>query len=265
MVTAGASVASTADDMNRFLRTLANAAQGRGGLGLSPQQGQALTSHFVASDTPGMSYGNGLMRVADGARSYLHHTGGMVSFSSSFHLDVASGAGAFACATVGAFLEFRPRLLTSFAVDALTNAASGRPLPAPPSLVVPLPNPAAYVGTFSGPAGALQVVPGEPLTLASEGGEPAALQPWGGDSFRTTHARFRRYALKFERAGGTITAAQLGPEHLRPRGIRSGPAGVRPGARQPRGPLSQRQPVVGVRGQCRRARRQIVARHRRRG
>ena len=150
MVTAGASVASTADDMNRFLRTLANAAQGRGGLGLSPQQGQALTSHFVASDTPGMSYGNGLMRVANGARSYLHHTGGMVSFSSSFHLDVASGAGAFACATVGAFLEYRPRLLTSFAVDALTNAASGRPLPAPPSLVVPLPNPAAYVGTLFG-------------------------------------------------------------------------------------------------------------------
>ena len=89
------------------------------------------TSHFVASDTPGMSYGNGLMRVlGGGARSYLHHTGGMVSFSSSFHLDLASGVGAFASATVGAFLEYRPRLLTSFAVDALTNAASGRPLPA---------------------------------------------------------------------------------------------------------------------------------------
>ena len=134
MVTAGGCVASTAEDMNRFLRTLANAAQGRGGLGLDPKHGQALTSHFVPSDTPGMWYGNGLMRVGSGGRSYLHHTGGMVSFSSSFHLDLASGVGAFASATVGAFLEFRPRLLTSFAVDALTNAAAGRPLPTPPSL-----------------------------------------------------------------------------------------------------------------------------------
>ena len=224
MVTAGASVASTADDMNRFMRTLAKAAQGRGGLGLSPQQGQALTSHFVASDTPGMSYGNGLMRVANGARSYLHHTGGVVSFSSSFHLDLASGVGAFACATVGAFLEYRPRLLTSFAVDALTNATSGRPPPVPPSLIVPLPNPASYVGRYSGPAGAFQIAPGEPLTLVAEGGESAVLQPWGGYSFRTTHSRFRRYSLKFERTGGAFTAVSWGPNTF----VREGSGAAQP-------------------------------------
>jgi CubicO group peptidase (beta-lactamase class C family) len=211
-VSAAGCVASTAEDMNRFLRTLANAAQGRGGFGLDPKHGQALTSHFVPSDTPGMWYGNGLMRVGGGGRSYLHHTGGMVSFSSSFHLDLASGVGAFASATVGAFLEFRPRLLTSFAVDALTNAASGRPVPTPPSLIVPLLNPARYVGSYTGPAGALQIAPGEPLTLMSEGGESAALQPWGGYSFRTTHSRFRRYALKFERNGAAITAITWGPD-----------------------------------------------------
>ena len=54
-VTFGAgSVASTADDMNRFLRTLANAAQGRGGLGLSPAAGaRPSPAHAVPSDTPG--------------------------------------------------------------------------------------------------------------------------------------------------------------------------------------------------------------------
>ena len=42
-VTEGAGcVASTADDMNRFLRSLANAAQGRGGLGLSPARRESL-------------------------------------------------------------------------------------------------------------------------------------------------------------------------------------------------------------------------------
>ena len=81
-VTFGAgSVASTAGDMIRWLRSLADAAQGRGGLGLGPAQAKAFTAHFVPSDSPALSYGNGLMHVGEGRRSYLHHTGGMVSFS----------------------------------------------------------------------------------------------------------------------------------------------------------------------------------------
>ena len=48
-VTFGAgSVASTADDMIRFMRSLADAAQGRGGLGLVAAAGaSAFTSHAV--------------------------------------------------------------------------------------------------------------------------------------------------------------------------------------------------------------------------
>ena len=222
-VTFGAgSVASTADDMNRFMRTLANAAQGRGGLGLSPAAGPGIHSHFVPSDTPGMSYGNGLMHVANGGRSYLHHTGGMVSFSSSFHLDVASGAGAFASATVGAFAEYRPRLLTRFAVDALTNALAGRPLPAPPSLDVPLPNPAAFVGRFSGPAGRFRGRPGNPLTLIANG-QSAPLQPWGGNSSARPIRDFTRFSLKFERTGAASPARSWGPASFRPRRSRRGP------------------------------------------
>ena len=138
-VTFGAgSVASTAEDMTRFLRFLASAAQGRGGLGLPPQLARNYATHAVSSDTPGMSYGNGLMHVGNAGRSYLHHTGGMVSFSSSFHVDVASGVGAFASSTISAFVEYRPRLLTRFAVDTLTDALAGKPLPAPPPLDPPL-------------------------------------------------------------------------------------------------------------------------------
>ncbi|HVU30313.1 MAG TPA: serine hydrolase domain-containing protein, partial [Sphingomicrobium sp.] len=133
-------IASTADDMVSFLRTIANAAQGRGGMGLSPDAAKAFTSHSVPSDEAAMTYGNGIMHVGSGKRSYLHHTGGMVSFSSSYHVDVASGVGAFASATVSAFAEYRPRLLTRFAVDALTSAGAGHPLPAPPRLGTSLPN-----------------------------------------------------------------------------------------------------------------------------
>jgi CubicO group peptidase (beta-lactamase class C family) len=210
-VTFGAgSVGSTADDMTLFLRALASAVRGRGGLGLSAQQAKIFASHAVSSDTPGMSYGNGLMHVANDGRSYLHHTGGMVSFTSSFHVDVASGVGAFASSTLSAFTDYRPRLLTRFAVDALTNAAAGKPLPTPPPLDMPLPNAASFVGRYSGANGAIEIQPGKPLALVANG-QSAPLQPWGGDIFRTTHPAFRQFSLMFERAKGAVTGASWGP------------------------------------------------------
>ena len=209
-VTFGAgSVASTADDMTHFLRTLANAVQGRGGLGLSPQQAKAFTAQAVPSDTAGMTYGNGLMHVANAGRSYLHHTGGMVAFSSSFHVDTASGVGAFASSTITGFAEYRPRLLSRFAVDALTSAAAGKPIPAPPSLETTLSSPAAFVGHYSGPAGTFEVQPGRPLTIVA-GGQSAELQPWGGDMFRTTHPQFGQFTLKFERTANAVSGASWG-------------------------------------------------------
>ncbi len=209
-VTFGAgSVGSTAEDMTRFLRVLATSVQGRGGLGLSPQLAQAFTTHAVPSDTAGMTYGNGLMHVSSGNRSYLHHTGGMVAFSSSFHVDIASGVGAFASSTLSGFGEYRPRLLTRFAVDALTDALSGRPIPPAPPLNTPLPNAAGFVGRYSGPNGAFEVRPGNPLSLIANG-HSAPLQPWGGTVFRTTHPGFHAFSLMFERSGNAITGASWG-------------------------------------------------------
>ena len=210
-VTFGAgSVASTGSDMIRFMRALSEAAQGRGGVGLSPAQAKLFTSHAVSSDTPGMSYGNGLMHVGNAGRSYLHHTGGMVSFSSSFHLDTASGVGAFASSTLSAFAEYRPRLLTRFAVDVLTDALAGRPLSSSPSLTVQLPSLAGYLGGYVGPNGAFDIRAGSPLTIVNRNGQ-AALQPWGGDIFRTTHPDFRQFSLMLERTKGAITGASWGP------------------------------------------------------
>jgi len=210
-VTFGAgNVASTADDMNRLLRSLANAAQGRGGLGLSAELGRAFASHAVPSDERAMSYGNGLMHVGANGRSYLHHTGGMVSFASSFHVDVASGVGAFASSPISAFSEYRPRLLTRFAVDALTAAAAGRPLPTPPPLNISLANASSYLGSYSGPAGSFEVRAGGPLTIVANG-QSAPLQPWGGEIFRTTHPSFREFSLMFERRSSAVTAASWGP------------------------------------------------------
>ena len=221
-VTFGAgSVASTAGDMIRWLRSLADAAQGRGGLGLGPAQAKAFTAHFVPSDSPALTYGNGLMHVGDGRRSYLHHTGGMVSFSSSFHLDTATGVGAFASSSLSAFAEYRPRVLTRFAVDALVEALAGRPVPARPSLAAPLANAAAFVGRYAGPTGSFEVRPGSPLTLVANG-RTAALQLWNDNLFRTPHPDFRNFSLLFEKAGQAITGASWGPASF----VRDGSGGV---------------------------------------
>jgi len=219
-VTFGAgSVASTADDMLPFLRALADAVQGRGMVGLSPQQARAFTKHAVPSETPGMSYGNGLMHVGEAGRAYLHHTGGMLSFSSSFHVDVASGIGAFASSTINAFAEYRPRLLTRFAVDALTNALGGKPIPTAPPLLAPLANAASYVGRYSGPAGSFEIRKGAPLTIVAAG-QSAPLELVADEVFRTTHPSFRQYSVKLEGSG----LAGWGPNSY----VREGSRGVLP-------------------------------------
>jgi len=210
--TSGAmSVGSTATDMLRLLRSLSSAAQGRGGLGLSPAAGAAFTSHAVPSDTGGITYGNGLMHFAYAGRSYLHHTGGMVSSSSSFHLDIGSGAAAFACASISAFAEYRPRLLTLFATEALSAAMAGRPIPAALPVGVTIANPASYIGRYSGSHGAFEVRAGAPLQIVANG-RSAPLEPWGGETFRTTHPSFRAFTLLFERRGPAIIAASWGSD-----------------------------------------------------
>lgn len=210
--TSGAMCAgSRAADMIRFLRSLSDAAQGRGGLGLSPAVGAALVNHAVPSDTGGLSYGNGLMHFAYAGRSYLHHTGGMISSSSSFHLDVGSGAGAFACASISAFAEYRPRLLTLFAAQALSAAMAGRPLPTPLPVAVVIPTPASYIGSYSGNGGTFEVRSGRPLQIVANG-HSAPLEPWGGELFRTTHPRFRAFSLLFERRGPAVVAASWGSD-----------------------------------------------------
>jgi CubicO group peptidase (beta-lactamase class C family) len=223
-VTAGAGcVASTAEDMLAFLSALSGAAQGRRALELPGDKARQFVSHAVPSDTPGMAYGNGLMHVTANGRAYLHHTGGMLSFSSSFHVDAASGVGAFASSTLNAFAEYRPRLLTRFAVDALTNALSGQPLPSPPRLEPPLAHAALYPGRYSGPAGKFEIRPGNPLTILAAGAS-APLQSVDEGQFRTSHPSFRNFTLMFDRSGNAITGASWGPDTY----LREGVSGALP-------------------------------------
>lgn len=198
---AAGSTVSTASDMSLLLRALAAAASGQGALGLAPAAALRFASHAVPTESETMRYGNGLMHVTANGRSYLHHTGGMVSFSSSFHLDPATGAGAFASTSLSGLAGYRPRALTLFAVDAIGAALSGKPLPRPPSLAVRPANGADYVGSYSGPAGAFAIRSAGPGLVIVADGREAPLDLSGGDVFETLHPSFHAFSLMFERGG----------------------------------------------------------------
>jgi hypothetical protein len=203
--------------MNRLVAALAAAMKGGTMPGLNAEQTAAYLDHSAPTDSAAMRYGNGFMHVTSGTRQYLHHTGGMVSFSSSFHLDKASGVGAFASASLTGLAGYRPTSLTRFAVDALTEALAGNPLPAPQKLDDRVAHAASYFGIYAGPAGEFEILPGGLLTL-SAGGRSAQLQPLGNDLFRTTHPDFARYSLLFERTAGKISGASWGPAQFARRG-----------------------------------------------
>lgn len=210
---AAGSTASTARDMIALIRSLIASAQGRGGMGLGPVAGLAFARHSVATGTPAMRYGNGLMHVPGlGGRDLLHHTGGMVSFSSAFHADPLSGAGAFASSSLSAFAAYRPRALTLFAVNALAAVKEGRPLPQPAPLSAPIGNAAEFAGQYSGPSGAFEIRARGTTLEVSADGQTAPLEPTFGDVFRTLHPRFRHFSLLFERtADKKIGGVSWGP------------------------------------------------------
>jgi CubicO group peptidase (beta-lactamase class C family) len=208
---AAGSTASTAADMMRYLQGVAGAARGSGGMGLGAKAGQAWTSHSVSSGSPDMAYGNGLMHVEDKGRRYLHHTGGMVSFSSSFHVDSANGIGSFASANLSAFPEYRPRKVTLFAVQAIAAAEAGQPLSDPPSLDTSVKQPGDYVGRYSGSSRSFEIRSAPALTIVSNGRE-ASLELAGDDLFVTGHPDFRDFGLKFDRSANAVTGAFWGPD-----------------------------------------------------
>jgi D-alanyl-D-alanine carboxypeptidase len=211
VTTAAGCIASTAADMNLYLRSLSDAVQGRGGMGLGPQPGSAYATHSVPSDSPEMAYGNGLMHVEVKGRRYLHHTGGMVSFSSSFHVDSGNGIGAFASAPISAFANYRPRQLTLFAVQALAAAEAGEKLPDPPPLERPVANAADYVGSYRAGGRSFEIRGGRSLTIVANGRE-ATLEEDDSDLFSTLHPDFRKFSLQFDRSSGKVVAAFWGPD-----------------------------------------------------
>ena len=212
--TAGA-VAASANGMAGYLRYVLALGTGRGG----PLMSDAAAKKLLASDItssefgPGARYASGFGKVQIDGKPAIHHTGGMILFTSSFHADPAAGVACFASVN-GRLASYRPRLTSIYAVQLMRAVAAGTALPPPPDPLKALraPTPERYAGSYVGPDGRSVTLRATDagLTLADKDGE-GRLELAGQASFATDHPSYSAHALDFvgEKAdrfwwGGTL-------------------------------------------------------------
>jgi CubicO group peptidase (beta-lactamase class C family) len=182
-------IASTPGDMARYARMLLNHGQGPQGRIVSERSFALMsTPHIKAPDfSETASYGYGIAVDTLDGHKILRHTGGMIAFASSIHVDLDGGMAAFA--SINAMQGYRPTAVTEYAVRLLRAEREAKTLPAAPSIANPLEvdNAADYVGAFTdGDRRTLEfAVEGKQLFLTHEG-KRIPLQHAHGDNFIST-------------------------------------------------------------------------------
>jgi D-alanyl-D-alanine carboxypeptidase len=208
-------IASTPGDMARYARMLLNHGQGPHGHIVSEQSFALMSTPYIKapdfSDTA--SYGYGIAIDTLDGHKILRHTGGMVAFASSIHVDIAGGVAAFA--SINAMQGYRPTAVTQYAVQLLCAEREARTLPAAPAIAsgLEVDNAADYAGTFTGSDGRqLQfAVEGKQLFLLSDG-KRVLLQHTHGDNFISTiEGVFADHTFIFRRTPAPSTKSATPP------------------------------------------------------
>ena len=198
-------IASTPADMARYLRMLLNRGQGPKRRIVSEESFTLFsTPHIRAEEfSPTASYGYGIAVDTLDGHKILRHTGGMVSFASSIHVDLDGGVAAFA--SINAMQGYRPTAVTEYAVRLLRAQHESKPLPDPLPIADPteVENAADYAGTFTSANGRKLTfkADGKHLSLlAPDTSQTHLLQHAGSDSFLSTvEGSFTQYAFEFGR------------------------------------------------------------------
>jgi D-alanyl-D-alanine carboxypeptidase len=182
-------VLSTPADMARYLRMILNHGKGPNSRVVSEESFTLFSTPYIKADdfSPTASYGYGIAVDTLEGHKVLRHTGGMVAFASSIHVDLDGGVAAFA--SINAMQGYRPIAVTEYAVRLLRADHESMPLPAPPTLTDPLDiaNAADYAGTFTAPdvRKLTFAADGRRLSLV-DGSQTIPLQHAGGDRFIST-------------------------------------------------------------------------------
>jgi CubicO group peptidase (beta-lactamase class C family) len=243
------SIGASAPEMAVYLRALMRFARGQGAPVLSDAAARRFATPVIAAGEfgPGARYALGVaVQPVDGV-DCLHHTGGMMSFASSFHADPTNGVACFA--SVNAMLDdelYRPRQVTRYAVQLMRAARAGAPLPAPPDPLSRwrVKDPAAWAGVFHAGSGQLAVTATpDGLRLETQGQGALALAH-GETGLITDHPALRGHGLEAVREGGAITGLWWG-ETLFSRDAAAAPVSP-PGFRAFSGVYLDRDPWVGA-------------------
>ena len=208
------SIASPAGDMAVYLRALLNGGKGTNGPIVSAEGFRLLSTPYIKAPefSSTASYGYGIaVDVLDGHK-ILRHTGGMMCFASSIHVDLDGGVAAFA--SINAMQGYRPTPVTQYAVQLMRAEREGRPLPAaePLNNAAEVDNAHEYVGVFRSGDGKelLFKAEGGRLLLMS-GGKEIPLEHTEGDSFiSTVQGSYSDYSLTFGRDQTNSKAGKRG-------------------------------------------------------
>lgn len=209
-------IASTPGDMAKYARMLLAHGKTASGRIVSEESFKLMsTPHIKAEEfSPTASYGYGIAVDTLDGNKILRHTGGMVSFASSLHVDMDGGVAAFA--SINAMQGYRPTAVTEYAVRLARAQRESKPLPAVPAIpdVMDTETAGDYSGVYTAPSG--QTIEfkaeGKRLMLMAEG-KPIPLQHAGGDVFVSTEAGvFARYPFTFERKKGEAAGKDKTPQ-----------------------------------------------------
>lgn len=196
-------IASTPADMATYLRMLLNRGRGPNGRIVSDDSFARMSTPYIKADefSPTASYGYGIAVDTLDGHKILRHTGGMIAFASSIHVDLDGGVAAFA--SINAMQGYRPIAVTEYAVRLLRADRESKSLPAAPGLDEPreVSNAADYAGTFTAPDGRTLVfaASGKRLSVVHDGSS-VPLQHAGGDTFiSTVTGNFADHTFAFTR------------------------------------------------------------------
>lgn len=197
-------IASTPGDMARYARMLLNRGQGPNGRIVSENSFALMSTPWIKaapefSETA--SYGYGIAVDTLDGHKILRHTGGMVAFASSIHVDLDGKVACFA--SINAMQGYRPVAVTEYAVRLLRAERESKPLPAPPLIADArdIDNAQDYAGTYTAADGRTLIFAAQGNRLMLVDGQTSiVLQHRGADRFISTSPdAFAAHAIVFGR------------------------------------------------------------------
>jgi CubicO group peptidase (beta-lactamase class C family) len=225
---ASGNIASNAQDMGLYVSMLSNRGKAGSRRILSEASFEMMVKPWIKAEDfgPKASYGYGLAIDSMDGRVIARHTGGMLSFMSSMHIDWEDGIGAFA--SINAMQEYRPVPVTEYAIRVLRATQEGRPLPdlPPPNSPDQITQSSDYAGTFVSPDGKrLEFLAENGRLFLIHEGVRVGLETTSEPGFLAAHPDFDRFLFTFGREHGDqgkVTEVFHG-DHWYANGYYSGP------------------------------------------